>query len=213
MTAPTPDASPVPVQQAHPLPAPEQLQQMHQVQQMQQVSAMMAMAAASAGTAPDLGGLCGVMTSPAGGSLPGIGAPGMAPGYSPFDLDQVAFASMFAQMLQAQGGACGACDPGALSAAGMPVQPPAPAMFPPLVPSLAAATVPPTPTVSVSVEGMKYQYQLTEDDLQKVFSRYGAVAKIAVDEAGTSALITFQEFHNAQSAMADLHGKVLNGLE
>jgi hypothetical protein len=60
---------------------------------------------------------------------------------------------------------------------------------------------------------MRYQYQLTEDDLQKVFSRYGAVREIRVDEVGTTALINFGDYSYAQSAMNDLHGKVLNGLE
>merc|ERR1719210_2429241 len=69
------------------------------------------------------------------------------------------------------------------------------------------------PAVNVSVEGMKFQYQLTEDDLQKVFSRYGSVRSIRVDEAGSSAVIIFNSFPDAQAAMNDLNGKVLNGLE
>lgn len=217
MMASTPDGSPVPVQQAHTLPPPEapqaqQLQLMQQMQQMQQVSAMqmqMAMAAASAG---DLSGLCGAMGPPAAAPM---APPAAAPAYNPFELDPASYAAaaMFAQMLQAQGGACGGCDPGALSMASMPVQPPALALFPSLPSFAAAPAPPPMSTVLVSVEGMMHQYQLTDDDLQKVFSRYGSVTRIAVDEAGTSAQITFQEFHNAQSAMADLNGKVLNGLE
>jgi len=69
------------------------------------------------------------------------------------------------------------------------------------------------PTISVSVEGMKFQYQLTEDDLMKVFSRYGSVLAIRVDEAGASATISFAQAQDAQSAMTDLNNKVLNGLE
>merc|ERR1719210_3159978 len=69
------------------------------------------------------------------------------------------------------------------------------------------------PAVNVSVEGMKFQYQLTDDDLHKVFSRYGTVKHIRVDEAGASAVITFHNFQDAQAAMNDLNGKVLNGLE
>jgi hypothetical protein len=60
---------------------------------------------------------------------------------------------------------------------------------------------------------MKFQYQLTEDDLHKVFSRYGTVKGIKVDEAGASSVITFHTFQDAQAAMTDLNGKVLNGLE
>merc|ERR1719220_543697 len=60
---------------------------------------------------------------------------------------------------------------------------------------------------------MKFQYQLTEDDLHKVFGRYGAVKQIRVDEAGASAVIIFSSFPDAQAAMNDLNGKVLNGLD
>lgn len=67
--------------------------------------------------------------------------------------------------------------------------------------------------IQVSVEGMKFQYQLTEDDLQKVFSRYGKVRSIRVDEAGSAASIAFAAVNDAQAAMNDLNGKVLNGLE
>lgn len=89
---------------------------------------------------------------------------------------------------------------------GMPSMP-----FPGMTPYV--PTVPMEPSVNVSVDGMKFQYQLTEDDLHKVFSRYGGVRSIRVDEAGSSAVITFQNFHEAQAAMNDLNGKVLNGLE
>merc|ERR1719210_3204755 len=76
-----------------------------------------------------------------------------------------------------------------------------------------APSLPMEPAVNVSVEGMKFQYQLTEDDLHKVFSRYGAVRQIRVDEAGAAGQITFMNFQDAQSAMNDLNGKVLNGLD
>jgi hypothetical protein len=60
---------------------------------------------------------------------------------------------------------------------------------------------------------MKFQYQLTEDDLQKVFGRYGRVREILVDQAGTKAQIAFEDYTFAQAAMNDLNGKILNGLE
>merc|ERR1719424_419062 len=60
---------------------------------------------------------------------------------------------------------------------------------------------------------MKFQYQLTEDDLHKVFSRYGAVKVIKVDEVGSGAKITFHNHQDASAAMQDLDGKVLNGLD
>jgi hypothetical protein len=89
---------------------------------------------------------------------------------------------------------------------GMPTMP-----FPGAAPYAPQTTV--EPSVNVSVEGMKFQYQLTEDDLQKVFTRYGTVKHITVDEAGASAVITFHTFQDAQAAMHDLNGKVLNGLD
>lgn len=67
--------------------------------------------------------------------------------------------------------------------------------------------------IQVSVDGMKFQYQLTKDDLLKVFSRYGHVTQIHVDEMGSSATITFRNVNEAQAAFSDLNGKVLNGLD
>lgn len=117
-----------------------------------------------------------------------------------------AYATMFAQYLQ-QAQAFGADPSGMNPTLGMP--PPAP--FAPYAPT--QTVMPTAPVVSVSVEGMKFQYQLTEDDLHKVFSRYGAVKEIRVEEVGTMAQITFENVHYAQAAMNDLNGKVLNGLE
>merc|ERR1719382_377130 len=91
-----------------------------------------------------------------------------------------------------------------------PVAPPLPGMPPA---GYGAGGPPQEPAVNVTVEGMKFQYQLTEDDLHKVFSRYGTVKDIKVDEAGASSVITFHSFQDAQAAMTDLNGKVLNGLE
>merc|ERR1719281_1095204 len=71
----------------------------------------------------------------------------------------------------------------------------------------------PDPAIRVSVEGVKFQYQLTEDDLHKVFSRYGGVKRIQVENAGGSAVITFRDYNEAAGAMQDLNGKVLNGLD
>merc|ERR1719162_1247072 len=64
---------------------------------------------------------------------------------------------------------------------------------------------------------MKFQYQLTEDDIYRVFSRYGKVYNIrvyqATGQAGSSAVIAFYNTQDAQLAMTDLNGKVLQGLE
>merc|ERR1719329_735432 len=75
------------------------------------------------------------------------------------------------------------------------------------------AAVAQEPSFTVSVENMKFQYQLTEDDLMKVFSRYGSVKRILVDEASSSATVSFYNLAEAQAAMTDLNGKVLNGLD
>jgi len=60
---------------------------------------------------------------------------------------------------------------------------------------------------------MKFQYQLTEDDIHKVFSRYGEIKNINVDGAGAAAKITFANYNDGQAAVTDLNGKVLNGLD
>jgi hypothetical protein len=134
------------------------------------------------------------MTSPADGSLPSM--PGIDPNMAQ------AYMTML-QYLTAQQQLAGA------GAMGMPPMP-FPGMAPPYAPSM-----PVEPTIAVSVDGMKFQYQLTEDDLSKVFSRYGSVKQIRVDEAnaGAAAQITFFNVSDAQAAMQDLNGKVLNGLE
>merc|ERR1719456_1090326 len=115
-----------------------------------------------------------------------------------------AYAQMFSSYLQqAQAYAGLGADPGMASAAPFAASPS----------NFSCGTTPGIPAISVCVEGMKFQYQLTDDDLQKVFSRYGAVREIRVDEVGTVAHIAFDDFVYAQAAMNDLNGKVLNGLE
>merc|ERR1719316_1413165 len=81
---------------------------------------------------------------------------------------------------------------------GMPPMP-----FPGMTPPYTPGTTGTEHTVSVSVEGMKFQYQLTEDDLHKVFGRYGGVKQIRVDEAGAKAQVSFVNFEDANSAMND----------
>eukprot|EP00931_Biecheleriopsis_adriatica_P076170 TRINITY_DN49905_c0_g1_i1.p1 TRINITY_DN49905_c0_g1~~TRINITY_DN49905_c0_g1_i1.p1 ORF type:complete len:481 (-),score=103.85 TRINITY_DN49905_c0_g1_i1:45-1487(-) len=163
-------------------------------------AAMQAMLS-SIGTMPGAadGGMPAAMPQPdpnmAQGSMPQID-PNMAQAYM----------QMFQYLQQ------GLSQQNPLAGAGLPGVPP---MFPGLPPAnpYAASGIPPEPAISVSVEGMKFQYQLTEDDLHKVFGRYGAVSKIRVDEAGASAVIVFSNFPDAQAAMNDLNGKVLNGLD
>merc|ERR1719321_2649612 len=140
-------------------------------------------------------------------SMSGMGAmmpppmPGMAPfpGTAPaFDPTMVQAYSQMLQYLQTQQSLAGSA-----AGLGMPTAQPPPYSPP----------APQSPTVSVSVEGMKFQYQLTEDDLHKVFCRYGKVKVIKVDEVGSGAQITFHNHHDASAAMQDLDGKVLNGLD
>lgn len=186
-------------------------------QQMQQMSAMMAMAAA-AGVAGGAG--AGAPMLPPTAAAPPVGdgtvVPPFPPGVDPMaqaggQLGFEAYAAQWVnQFLQQQASyMCGSDLSGMGGGMGVPPSP-----FPmgtPYAPTMPMAPV--EPVVSVSVDGMKFQYQLTEDDLHKVFSRYGSVNHIHVDEVGTTAQITFKEFHHAQAAMTDLNGKVLNGLE
>eukprot|EP00929_Paragymnodinium_shiwhaense_P098180 TRINITY_DN596_c0_g1_i4.p1 TRINITY_DN596_c0_g1~~TRINITY_DN596_c0_g1_i4.p1 ORF type:complete len:487 (+),score=100.74 TRINITY_DN596_c0_g1_i4:171-1631(+) len=89
---------------------------------------------------------------------------------------------------------------------------PTPAMpFPGLAPFSQQMAV--EPSITVTVEGMKFQYQLTEDDLQKVFSRYGTVRLIRIDEQGHQGVITYSTTAEAQAAISELNGKVLAGLD
>lgn len=67
--------------------------------------------------------------------------------------------------------------------------------------------------LSVSVEGVRDRYQLLEEDLFKVFSRYGTLSNIWVLPAGHAAQITFQEYGAAWAAKIDLHRKTLLGLD
>eukprot|EP00930_Biecheleria_cincta_P051244 TRINITY_DN363_c0_g2_i1.p1 TRINITY_DN363_c0_g2~~TRINITY_DN363_c0_g2_i1.p1 ORF type:complete len:483 (-),score=89.23 TRINITY_DN363_c0_g2_i1:135-1583(-) len=138
----------------------------------------------------------------------GGGAPFTAPGAAPpMHLDPNMAAQAYMQMFQyVQQSLAAQGVPG-----GLPGAPPLP--FPGLPPAPYAGVPQAEPTVRVSVEGMKFQYQLTEDDLHKVFSRYGSVRKIRVDDVGASASIIFGSYQDAQSAINDLNGKVLNGLE
>jgi hypothetical protein len=132
-----------------------------------------------------------------GGNMPAADAsmPSM-PGIDPNMLQ--AYATMFQYMAAQQ----------QLGGGGMGM-PPMPPLMPPYTPPMSSMDA----TISVSVEGMRFQYQLTEDDLNKVFSRYGGVKHIRVDEVGAAAQITFFNYSDAQGAMQDLNGKVLNGLE
>lgn len=159
-------------------------------EQMRQMQAMLSMAA---------GGMGGMgMAPPPANFAPGY--PGPTPGVDP----AAAYMQML-QHIQHQQQALSGGMPGMPGPMGMLNAPfPGSAPFPPPVPQ--------EPIVSVSVEGMGFQYQLTEDDIHKVFRRYGHVKHVQVDEGCASARVTFSSQHDAQAAITDLDGKVLNGL-
>ncbi len=70
----------------------------------------------------------------------------------------------------------------------------------------------PSTGVHVCVEGVPFQYQLTEDDLTKVFSRYGSVSNITILDEGGAAVVQFTSPADAARATSSLDGKVLNGV-
>ena len=80
--------------------------------------------------------------------------------------------------------------------------------YPPQTVTMAAPT-----GVHVCVEGVPFQYQLTEDDLMKVFSRYGTVSNITVMDEGGSAVVQYSLAADAARAQSFLDGKVLNGVQ
>merc|ERR1740123_2121295 len=96
-----------------------------------------------------------------GGHIPPVSGDGQVPGMPQMDpVMAQAYVQMF-QYLQ-QG-----ISPQALgNAGGNMVMPPMP--FPGM-PTPYSPSVPMDPSIAVTVEGMKFQYQLTEDDLHKVF--------------------------------------------
>lgn len=68
--------------------------------------------------------------------------------------------------------------------------------------------------VTVCVEGIGFSYQLTNDDLFKVFSRYGSVTHVEVIlPEGNSATVFFTAYEDASRAIAALDGKVLGGCQ
>lgn len=91
---------------------------------------------------------------------------------------------------------------------------PNPAMVLPGMPGM--PPWPPHPSFSASlnvrVDGLTFEYQLTEDDVRKVFSRYGEVVHVNVDREGTTAQVTFEQPHQAMAAQRDLDKKQLAGM-
>mmetsp|Transcript_134389 Transcript_134389/g.335272 ORF Transcript_134389/g.335272 Transcript_134389/m.335272 type:complete len:381 (+) Transcript_134389:169-1311(+) len=83
-------------------------------------------------------------------------------------------------------------------------------MMPPWPPTMPIPGV--QTMLNVRVDGLKFEYQLTEDDVRKVFSRYGGVSGVNVDREGTKATVTFDQPHQAMAAQHDLDRKQLAGM-
>eukprot|EP00392_Amoebophrya_sp_AT5.2_P001949 g1954.t1 len=64
----------------------------------------------------------------------------------------------------------------------------------------------------VHVRGLAFPYQFTEDDVRRVFSRYGDVSHVAL-LAQDAAAVTFFSLGNTMAAWQDLDGRGLSGLE
>lgn len=68
--------------------------------------------------------------------------------------------------------------------------------------------------VTVCVEGIGFSYQLTNDDLYKVFSRYGNVTHVEIMMPdGNSANVFYGGYEEASRAIASLDGKELAGVK
>merc|ERR1719210_956691 len=81
-------------------------------------------------------------------------------------------------------------------------------MMPPWGPSMPM----PPPILNVRVDGLTFEYQLTEDDVRKVFSRYGEVFHVNVDKEGTVAQVQLGQWNQAVAAQHDLDKKQLAGM-
>lgn len=175
---------------------PEQMQQMTQQLMSMAISGGMPGMPGSALANPSALAAAGLMPPPLPPPAPFGGAATM-PSVDP-NLTAQAYSQML-QYIQQQ------------SLAGLHANLP-PTPFPGMTP-YSPPSASPEAVVSVSVEGMKFQYQLTEDDIQKVFCRYGDVKNVQVDDGSSSAQVTFSSTSDAQSAINDLDGKVLSGLD
>jgi len=93
----------------------------------------------------------------------------------------------------------------------MQMAPPNPAaMMPPWGPPAMPMAA---PMLNVRVDGLTFEYQLTEDDVRKVFSRYGDVYHVNVDKEGTTAQVQLGQYHQTVAAQHDLDKKQLAGMQ
>jgi len=103
--------------------------------------------------------------------------------------------------------------PGMPGMPGMPAMPGMPPSMPPAMPGMPGMPSVNPPVLKVRVEGLKFDYQLTEDDVRKVFARYGDVRNVNLDKEGTSATIQLEQPHQAIAAQHDLDNKQLSGMQ
>jgi RNA recognition motif. (a.k.a. RRM, RBD, or RNP domain) len=81
---------------------------------------------------------------------------------------------------------------------------------PPITPSSYSQN---TPALTVSIGGLSYAYSFTEEDVKKVFSRYGKLSQVELlPPFNQVAVVTFQTHTDAAEALRDLDGKVLTGV-
>ena len=66
-------------------------------------------------------------------------------------------------------------------------------------------------SVLVFVDGLDFNYQLTEEDLVKVFSRFGSIGNVTLSPDGTNAVVTLGSQFQADRAVSELNGKFLSG--
>ena len=67
--------------------------------------------------------------------------------------------------------------------------------------------------LSVSVQGVQFSYSFTEEDVRKVFSRYGRLQAVElVGHDAQSVRVLFANHYDAEEAMKDLNDKVLSGI-
>ena len=64
----------------------------------------------------------------------------------------------------------------------------------------------------VFIDGIEHAYSLLEDDLFKVFSRFGTVVNISLSEDSTNAVITMGSQFQAERCCNELNGKFLSSL-
>eukprot|EP00930_Biecheleria_cincta_P008239 TRINITY_DN10964_c0_g1_i1.p1 TRINITY_DN10964_c0_g1~~TRINITY_DN10964_c0_g1_i1.p1 ORF type:complete len:402 (-),score=82.83 TRINITY_DN10964_c0_g1_i1:75-1127(-) len=72
--------------------------------------------------------------------------------------------------------------------------------------------MPSAPLLKVRVDGLKFDYQLTQEDVKKVFARYGEVVSVDMDTEGTASTVQFALPHHAMAAQHDLDRKQLAGM-